>query len=243
MVDGIDQEPMDGTSFLPTFADADAAERHTVQYFEMFGSRAIYKDGWWACTKLDKAPWDFSPETVKRFAPGVYDPEQDVWELYYLPDDFSQAHDVAADHPAELAELKELWWQEAERNRVLPLLGGLSSSSATFRRCPRSPGTPSPETSRTSSGAWCRACSGGRTPSRPICTCPKAALKASSSPTPTSSAASRCGSTSDGMLRHTYSFLGAETYKQSSTEPIPPATSRSRCCSTPTKRNRAPAAT
>ena len=77
-VDGIEQEPMDGTSFLYTFDDAKAAERHTVQYFEMFGSRAIYKDGWWACARLDKAPWDFSPKTLKQFAPGVYDPEQDV---------------------------------------------------------------------------------------------------------------------------------------------------------------------
>ena len=72
------------------------------------------------------APWDFSPQTLRRFAPGVYDPEQDVWELYYLPDDFSQAHDLAAQHPDKLAELKELWWAEAERNRVLPLLGGMS---------------------------------------------------------------------------------------------------------------------
>jgi arylsulfatase A-like enzyme/uncharacterized membrane protein len=125
-VDGIAQEPMDGVSFLATFGDANAPERHTVQYFEMFGSRAMYKDGWWACTKLDKAPWDMSPETMQRFAPGVYDPEQDVWELYYLPDDFSQAHDVAAEHPDKLAELQQLWWAEAERNRVLPLLGGFS---------------------------------------------------------------------------------------------------------------------
>ncbi|EUA09498.1 sulfatase family protein [Mycobacterium kansasii 732] len=56
-VDGIDQEPMDGTSFLHTFDDAAADERHSMQYFEMFGSRAIYQDGWWACTRLDKAPW------------------------------------------------------------------------------------------------------------------------------------------------------------------------------------------
>ncbi len=63
-VDGIGQEPMDGTSFAYTFGDPEADERHTVQYFEMFGSRAMYKDGWWACTKLDKAPWDFSPETT-----------------------------------------------------------------------------------------------------------------------------------------------------------------------------------
>ena len=100
-VDGIDQEPMDGTSFLDTFEHAGAEERHTVQYFEMVGSRAIYQEGWWACARLDKAPWDFTPETMKRFAPGVYDPDKDVWELYYLPDDFSQAKNLAADQPRE----------------------------------------------------------------------------------------------------------------------------------------------
>ncbi len=124
MVDGVAQEPMDGTSFAYTFDDAEADERHTLQYFEMYGSRAIYQDGWWACTRLDKAPWDFSPETLQRFSP--YDMSQDVWELYYLPDDFSQSRDVAAEHPEKLAELQEVFWQEAERNKVLPLLGGLS---------------------------------------------------------------------------------------------------------------------
>jgi arylsulfatase len=109
-----------------TFADVSAEERHTVQYFESLGSRAIYQDGWWACARLDRIPWDFSPETMRRFAPGSYDPEQDHWELYYLPDDFSQANDLAAQHPDKLAELKELFWAEAERNRVLPLLGGMS---------------------------------------------------------------------------------------------------------------------
>jgi arylsulfatase A-like enzyme len=82
-VDGIEQEPMDGTSFLYSFDDAKAPDQHTSQYFEMFGSRAMYEDGWWACTRLDKAPWDFSPQTIKRFAPGTYDPANDVWELYY----------------------------------------------------------------------------------------------------------------------------------------------------------------
>jgi arylsulfatase A-like enzyme/uncharacterized membrane protein len=125
-VDGIAQEAMDGTSFVYTFEEEDAAERHTVQYSEAFGSRAIYKDGWWACARLDRAPWDFSPEVVERLSPGRYDPEKDVWELYYLPDDFSQAHDLAGENPEKLAELKELFWQEAERNRVLPLLGGMA---------------------------------------------------------------------------------------------------------------------
>ena len=124
-VDGIDQEAMDGTSFLYTFDDRDADERHTVQYSEAFANRSIYKDGWWACARIDRVPWGFSPETLARFAPGVYDPEQDVWELYYLPEDFSQAHDLAEKHPEKLEELKALFWEEAERNRVLPLLGGL----------------------------------------------------------------------------------------------------------------------
>ena len=126
VVDGIAQEPMDGTSFAYTFDDARAAERHTQQYFEIIGSRAIYKDGWWAGARLDKAPWDFTQETLKRFAPGAYDPDQDVWNLYYLPDDFSQAHDLADKHPEKLKELQDLWWQEAERNNVLPLLAPFS---------------------------------------------------------------------------------------------------------------------
>ena len=85
IVDGIEQKPMEGTSFLYSLDDADAAERHTVQYFEIYGNRAIYKDGWWAACMLDRIPWDASPPTIARFAPGTYDPEQDTWELYYLP--------------------------------------------------------------------------------------------------------------------------------------------------------------
>ena len=126
-VDGIEQKPMDGTSFAYTFDDAEAAERHTVQYFETFGNRAIYKDGWWACCQARPDPVGRSRRRRWRGSlPAVYDPEQDTWELYYLPDDFSQANDLAAEHPEKLAELKELFWEEAEKYNVLPLLGGLS---------------------------------------------------------------------------------------------------------------------
>src|SRR5690606_32954078 len=59
-VAGIAQEPMDGTSFLFSLGDADAPERHTTQYFEMFGSRAMYRDGWWAASRPDRVPWDVS---------------------------------------------------------------------------------------------------------------------------------------------------------------------------------------
>jgi arylsulfatase A-like enzyme/uncharacterized membrane protein len=68
-VDGIEQEPMDGTSFYYTLDDPNAEECHTVQYFEFAGNRGIYKDGWWAASRPDRKPWDFSPETLKRFGP------------------------------------------------------------------------------------------------------------------------------------------------------------------------------
>jgi arylsulfatase A-like enzyme len=125
-IDGIEQTPLHGTSFLYSFADADAPERHTQQYFEIFGNRAMYKDGWLASWMLPRIPWDATPDTMKQFAPGVRDPDSDPAELYYLPDDFSQARNLAADHPEKVAELRALFWEEAEKYLVLPLLGGLT---------------------------------------------------------------------------------------------------------------------
>jgi arylsulfatase A-like enzyme/uncharacterized membrane protein len=221
-VDGIEQEPMDGTSFVYTFDAPDADERHTVQYFEMFGSRAIYKDGWWACTRLDKAPWDFSPDTLKRFAPGVYDPEtQDVWELYYLPDDFSQAKDMAGEQPDKLEELKELWWQEAERNRVLPLLGGMS---VFFGILP-----PMPTVTRFTFNGDVQNVQRGMVPR----ILGRSYAIEGDLQVPEDGAEGVVVANADfiggfalwvdekGRLNHTYSFLGVETYKQTSTEAIP----------------------
>ena len=124
-VDGVVQQPMHGTSFLHTFADPDAAERHTQQYFEKFGNRAMYKDGWWLPSRSRASPGT-SPRSDEKFAPGVWHPDDDPVELYYLPDDFSQADNMAAQHPEKVAELQELFWAEAEKYKVLPLLGGIS---------------------------------------------------------------------------------------------------------------------
>jgi hypothetical protein len=74
---------MHGTSFLHTFADPDAEERHTQQYFEIAGYRAMYKDGWWLAQSISRIPWDLTPETMARFAPGVWQPDDDPVELYY----------------------------------------------------------------------------------------------------------------------------------------------------------------
>jgi arylsulfatase A-like enzyme len=126
-VDGIDQEPMHGVSFAGTLTDPAAPERHIQQYFETVGNRAMYKDGWWLAMRTPRIPWVITPEALKPYAPGTWDPDSDPVELYYLPDDYSQAHDLAAEHPDKVAELKELFWAEAERYKVLPLLTALST--------------------------------------------------------------------------------------------------------------------
>ena len=221
LVDGIPQEPMDGTSFAYTFDEAAAGERHTVQYFEMLGSRAIYKDGWWACARLDKIPWDFTPETMKRFAPGTYDPENDDWELYYLPDDFSQAKNLAAEHPDRLKELQNIFWQEAERNRALPLL---SAFSVWLGDLP-----PLPTITRF---AYAGDVQNIQTTMIPRIYGRSYAIEADLN-VPDGGAEGVLVAFADfiggfalwidekGLLNHTYQFLGVETFKQTSTEPIP----------------------
>ena len=111
-VDGVAQKPMDGVSFLPTFDSATAKSAHTRQYFEVFSNRAIYDAGWMASAQ-HTFPWR------QDFAPGNWD--QDKWELYNLDQDFSQAHDLAAENPKKLAEMKALFDEEAKRNHVYPL--------------------------------------------------------------------------------------------------------------------------
>lgn len=121
VVNGVTQDPIDGVSFAPTF-DAPAAEgTHLTQYFEIMGSRAIYHDGWMASAFGPRTPW------TPGAPPGIRDwtPDQDVWELYNLDKDWSQAHDLAADMPEKLAQMKEIFSIEAARNSVYPVGGGL----------------------------------------------------------------------------------------------------------------------
>ncbi len=110
-VDGTKQYPMDGVSMIYTFDDAKAQDRRRTQYFEMFGNRAIYHDGWVAATR-HSIPWLMAP------LPPL---DQDKWELYHVDEDFSEANDVAAQNPQKLKELQDLFKQEAIRNHVFPL--------------------------------------------------------------------------------------------------------------------------
>jgi arylsulfatase len=111
MVNGIEQDPIEGTSFLYALNDGAAAEQHTTQYFEMFGNRAIYHDGWMART-IHRAAWRPKPDSTLQ---------NDVWDLYNVNEDFSLANDLAAEQPERLKELQALFMKEAEKYHVLPL--------------------------------------------------------------------------------------------------------------------------
>lgn len=111
MVNGVPQRPMDGTSMLYSFDAADAEEQHATQYFEMFGNRALYHEGWWART-IHKAPWEAQPRSPVA---------EDVWELYDTTKDFALADDLAAEMPEKLAEMQRIFMIEAARNNVLPI--------------------------------------------------------------------------------------------------------------------------
>jgi arylsulfatase len=124
-VDGIEQEPLHGFTFADSFTDAEAPERHTQQYFESVGNRAMYKDGWWLAMRTERIPWVLTPAALAPYAPGVWNPDDDPVELYYLPDDYSQARDLAAEQPEKVEELRALFWSEAEKYDVLPLLATL----------------------------------------------------------------------------------------------------------------------
>ena len=126
-VDGIEQTPMHGTSFAASMTDETAPEHRSQQYFETIGNRAMYKDGWWLAMKTERIPWVITPDALRPYAPDVWDPDAGPTELYYLPDDFTQAKDLAGEHPDKVRELKELFWQEAEEYKVLPLLATLST--------------------------------------------------------------------------------------------------------------------
>jgi len=110
-VNGAKQKPFEGVSMIYSFDDPKAEDRHTTQYFEMFGNRAIYHDGWVAATK-HRTPWAQAPD-------GPLD--QDKWELYHVAEDFSQANDLAASNPDRLRKMQALFMKEAVKYNVLPL--------------------------------------------------------------------------------------------------------------------------
>jgi arylsulfatase A-like enzyme len=137
-VRGVQQSPVEGVSFTHTFDAADAATNHETQYFEMFGHRSIYHDGWRAV-----CPWPAPNFTeAARLGRSLGDPitpevleelDREGWELYRIAEDPTESHNVAADHSDRLQELIALWWQEAEKYKVLPLDGSVQARLAAER--------------------------------------------------------------------------------------------------------------
>ena len=112
MVNGIKQIPIEGKSLVYSFDDGKAKERHTTQYFEISGNRAIYHDGWFART-IHRAPWEDKPRRPLS--------DNSAWELFDVRSDFSLANDLAVKHPKKLAELQKLYLTEAGKYHVLPM--------------------------------------------------------------------------------------------------------------------------
>jgi len=108
VVDGVEQTPLSGVSMAYSFDQADAPTAKHTQYYEMFGSRGIWHDGW-------KAVTEHGPTS------GMSNFGKDRWQLFHTDEDRSEAHDVADDNPEKLKELIDLWFEEAEANNVLPL--------------------------------------------------------------------------------------------------------------------------
>jgi arylsulfatase len=112
-VNGVQQSPIEGTSMLYSFGDGSAAERHDLQYFEMFGNRGIYYKGWSAVTK-HRIPWEMLGGQLVAF-------DDDVWELYDGSKDWTQADDLSAELPEKLHHLQRQWLIEAVKYNVLPI--------------------------------------------------------------------------------------------------------------------------
>ncbi len=219
-IDGVEQKPMHGTSFTDSLDDANASEHHTQQYFEILGNRGMYKDGWWLAWMMPRIPWKADPETIRGFAPGVWDPESDPAELYYLPDDFTQANNLAEQHPEKVKELQELFWQEAEENNVLPLLGGLTTF---FGMTP-----PLPTQSQFTYYGDVENVASGMIPhiyNHSYAISAELEIPEGGAEGVIVAEADHLGGFSlfvqDGKLKHTYSFVGVQEFKQESQKPLP----------------------
>ena len=110
-INGVKQKPLDGVSMLYAAKDKDAADRHTTQYFEMFGNRAIYHNGWLARV-VHQVPWHGKPLRTLQ---------EDIWELYNIKRDFSLTNNLAEQNPEKLKSLQEIFKKEAIANNVFPL--------------------------------------------------------------------------------------------------------------------------
>lgn len=120
VIDGFEQDPIDGISLEYTFADAKAPEQKHTQFFDIMGSRGIYHDGWFACTFGPRIPWKEGGVDLTK-----WDPRNDKWELYNIDNDWSQANDLADEMPEKLRDMQQFFLIESATNKNMPIGGGL----------------------------------------------------------------------------------------------------------------------
>lgn len=120
IVNGFEQDPIDGRSFAATFTDAKAENLKKTQFFDNNGSRGVYHNGWFASTFGPLRPWVSAQKGLDE-----WDSDEDLWQLYDLKNDFSQAFDLAEENPEKLEEMKALFLEEAKENKDFPIGAGI----------------------------------------------------------------------------------------------------------------------
>ena len=134
IVNGVEQQPLDGTSMVYTFNKPNAKCAKATQYFEVMGSRGVYHDGWFAGTFGPRTPWSTDMAALMN-----WDPKKDEWELYNLNKDYAQSQNLAKENPEKLAELKALFDKEATENHVYPIGASLYTAFFNPSEMPSSP--------------------------------------------------------------------------------------------------------
>ena len=115
-VDGFEQDVLDGVSMAYSFDDPEVETQKEVQYFDIYASRGVYQEGWYACAFGPRQPWNRIGVDISK-----WNPDEDVWELYNLTEDYAQANDLAAQMPQKLQAMKDLFTMQATENKVFPL--------------------------------------------------------------------------------------------------------------------------
>jgi arylsulfatase len=226
-VRGVTQSPLEGVSFAHTFDDAAAPSQHTTQYFEMFGHRSIYHDGWRAVCPWPGPNFTTAAQLGRKLGdtitPEILDQlDREGWELYDMATDPTESHDVAADQPERLRELIATWWDEAAKYKVLPVDGSLQPRLAVER-----PQTSRPRTSFTyyPNGAVVPAFAAPRVFNRPYSIEADVELASDGASGVLVAQGGDAGGYTlyfkDGRPRYVYNYMGRDQFEVESPNPVP----------------------
>ncbi|MEO8519392.1 MAG: arylsulfatase [Dermatophilaceae bacterium] len=224
---GVTQAPVHGVSFAHTFDAAGAPTRHHTQYYEMFGHRSIYHDGWRAVCPWPGPNFTEAAKKGRAFSSPITaevltDIEANDWELYDLTDDYAETRNVAPDHRDKLIEMVGRWWAEAGKYDVMPLDGDVRARLALARPTisrPRSRyvyypgGSPVPFTAAP------------KVYNRPFSITADAVVPADGAEGVLLAQGGRVGGYAffmrDRRLHYVYNYLGRDTFVVTSTEEVP----------------------